>query len=637
MAEATHGIGGLTFDASKRSLPPEAGVAIALVLIVVTFEVLGRVLMDDSFLFNTRENVEGLFNVARLQIIILQVSIVGIIALGVTQVILTGGIDLSSGSIVAATAMIAMSFAQVGEINGMENTRAVFGSGWVDLPVIVPMVVALVCGMAAGLINGLLIAYTGIPPFIATLGMMVSARGVAKWWTAGQPVSFPTESYAAIGAGMTPVFVFAYLAILFHLILRYTVYGKHTYAIGSNEAAARMSGIKVARHKVLVYTIAGLRGHRRPGAEFQEPDRAGRNGDDVRARRHRHGGDRRHLAPGRARLDPRHGARRDDLRRHHLGVHVPSPRRLLPGDGEGGDHRRRRGPRPVAAAPRGLQGLREGIMASDMQVDISGADAPRPCGDDGDVVLRTEGLTKHYGGVHALQEADFEIRRGEHVAIMGDNGAGKSTFVRQITAVEQRTAGRIWFDGRHVEFDGPLAAREAGIETVFQNLALADHLDVPDNLFLGREKVLFRLGPFSILDYKGMREATIAGLEKTGVKIPNIRNTIQHMSGGQRQCVAIARTATFHSKLTIMDEPTAALGVQETAQVENIIRTLKEQGEPLILISHNMRQVMDLCDRIVVFRRGRVCADLRKEETDGQDVVSYITGAKTQDRYADVA
>jgi inositol transport system permease protein len=112
--------------------------------------------------------------------------------------------------------------------------------------------------LIAGLINGLLIAYTGIPPFIATLGMMVSARGVAKWWTAGQPVSFPTESYAAIGSGMMPVFVFAFLAILFHLILRYTVYGKHTYAIGSNEAAARMSGIKVARHKVMVYAIAGL-------------------------------------------------------------------------------------------------------------------------------------------------------------------------------------------------------------------------------------------------------------------------------------------------------------------------------------------------------------------------------------------
>ena len=121
----------------------------------------------------------------------------------------------------------------------------------------------------------------------------------------------------------------------------------------------------------------------------------------------------------------------------------------------------------------------------------------------------------------------------------------------------------------------------------------------------------------------------MAGLEKTGVKIPNIRNSIRNMSGGQRQCVAIARTATFHSRLTIMDEPTAALGVQETAQVENIIRTLKDAGEPLILVSHNMRQVMDLMDRIVVFRRGRMVANLKKEETDGQDVVAYITGAKT--------
>ena len=248
---------------------------------------------------------------------------------------------------------------------------------------------------------------------------------------------------------------------------------------------------------------------------------------------------------------------------------------------------------------------------------------------DNDIILKTAGLTKHYGGLEALNDANFEIRRGEHVAIMGDNGAGKSTFVRQITAVEQKTAGTIWFDGANVEFKGPLEAREAGIETVFQNLALADDLDVPDNLFLGREKIKFNLGPFSILDYKGMREATIAGLQKTAVKIPNIRNTIRNMSGGQRQCVAIARTATFHSKLTIMDEPTAALGVQETQQVENIIRTLKEQGEPLILVSHNMRQVFDLVDRIVVFRRGRIVADLDKNETDGQDVVAYITGVKT--------
>ncbi len=246
-----------------------------------------------------------------------------------------------------------------------------------------------------------------------------------------------------------------------------------------------------------------------------------------------------------------------------------------------------------------------------------------------DIILETRDLTKHYGGVHALEGASFQIKKGEHVAIMGDNGAGKSTFVRQITAVEQRTRGEVIFDGKPVHFGGPIEAREAGIETVFQNLALADDLDVPSNLFLGREKVKFNLGPFSILDRKAMREATMAGLVKTGVKIPNIMNPIRNMSGGQRQCVAIARTAAFHSKLTIMDEPTAALGVQETAQVENIIKTLKEQGESLILISHNMRQVFDLMDRIVVFRRGRICANLNVKDTDPQDVVAYITGAKT--------
>jgi fructose transport system ATP-binding protein len=163
---------------------------------------------------------------------------------------------------------------------------------------------------------------------------------------------------------------------------------------------------------------------------------------------------------------------------------------------------------------------------------------------------------------------------------------------------------------------------------VFQNLALADDLDVPSNLFLGREKILFNLGKFSILDRRAMREATVEGLKRTGVKIPNLDNTIRHMSGGQRQCVAIARAATFASKLIIMDEPTAALGVQETAQVEEIIRGLKQRGIPMILISHNLRQVFDLVDRIVVFRRGRIVASLNAREVDGNEVVAYITGVK---------
>jgi len=245
-----------------------------------------------------------------------------------------------------------------------------------------------------------------------------------------------------------------------------------------------------------------------------------------------------------------------------------------------------------------------------------------------DIVLQTTGLTKHYGGVHALNDANFILRKGEHVAIMGDNGAGKSTFVRQITGVEQPTSGQISLYGQDVSFKSPIEAREAGIETVFQTLALADELDVPSNLFLGREKFLFKLGPFSILARKQMRDETMSALQRTGVKIANVNNRIKNMSGGQRQCVAIARTATFASKLIIMDEPTAALGVAETAQVENIMRQLKTNGEPMILISHNMRQVFDIADRIVVFRRGRIVANLEKSKTSGEEVVQYITGAK---------
>jgi inositol transport system permease protein len=226
----------------RRSWPPEVNVFFGLVVIAVIFELLGWVVRGDSFLLNP----------ARISIIILQVSVVGIIAVGVTQVIITGGIDLSSGSVLAMTAFIAMSFAQVST-----NARAVYPS-LTDLPVIVPLAIGLLAGATAGMVNGALIAYTKIPPFIATLGMMVTARGIANWYTRGQPVSFPTDSYAIFGKGMMPVMIFIFVALLFQVLLKYTVYGRRTYAVGSNAQAARVSGINVERHLVLVYTIAGL-------------------------------------------------------------------------------------------------------------------------------------------------------------------------------------------------------------------------------------------------------------------------------------------------------------------------------------------------------------------------------------------
>jgi len=250
------------------------------------------------------------------------------------------------------------------------------------------------------------------------------------------------------------------------------------------------------------------------------------------------------------------------------------------------------------------------------------------------IILETRKLTKHYGGVQALNDADFTMYSDEHIAIVGDNGAGKSTFVRNITGVEQPTAGEVIFDGEKVRFNAPIDARNHGIETVYQNLALADHLDVPSNIFLGREDVFFNLGPLSWLNKKAMKKRASELLKETGIKIPDLNQPVAGMSGGQRQCVAISRAAGWGSKLIIMDEPTAALGIQETERVERIIKGLKERGVPVIIISHNLRQVFDLVDRIVVFRQGRIAGVLNAKEVSGNDVVAMITGVHEQQQTA---
>jgi inositol transport system permease protein len=226
---------------TNRRRSDEAGILLVLLGIALVFEAVGWSVRGASFLFSGQ----------RLLVMVLQVSIIGVLAIGVTQVILTGGIDLSSGSVVALSAMIAASLAQT------PSARAVFPL-LTDLPVFVPVAAGLATGALAGLVNGSLIAYTGIPPFIATLGMMVSARGLARYYTRGQPVSMLTESYTSIGEGAVPVLIFLATAIVFHVLLAHTRYGKYTYALGANTQAARVSGIRVSRHLLFVYTIAGL-------------------------------------------------------------------------------------------------------------------------------------------------------------------------------------------------------------------------------------------------------------------------------------------------------------------------------------------------------------------------------------------
>ena len=226
----------------RRRIPTELGILLVLLGIGLAFEAFGWVLRDQSFLLNSQ----------RLVLMILQVSIIGLLAIAVTQVIITTGIDLSSGSVLALSAMVAASLAQTSDFG-----RAVFPS-LTDLPVWVPVMAGLGVGLLAGAINGSIIAVTGIPPFIATLGMMVSARGLARYYTEGQPISMLSDNYTAIGAGAMPVIIFLVVAVIFHIALRYTKYGKYTYAIGGNMQAARISGINVKKHLIIVYSIAGL-------------------------------------------------------------------------------------------------------------------------------------------------------------------------------------------------------------------------------------------------------------------------------------------------------------------------------------------------------------------------------------------
>ncbi len=247
------------------------------------------------------------------------------------------------------------------------------------------------------------------------------------------------------------------------------------------------------------------------------------------------------------------------------------------------------------------------------------------------VVLEARNVVKTYGHVTALAGVDFELRAGEILAVVGDNGAGKSTLIKALTGALHPTSGEILLDGAPVHFRGPLDARHAGIETVYQDLAMAPALDIASNLFLGRElRAPGILGSvFRRLDKKRMREEARRAMSELKFRLPSIDNAVEALSGGQRQGVAVARAALFARKLVIMDEPTAALGVRETGQVLELIRSIRERGLAVVLISHNMPNVFDIADRIHIMRLGRRAAVVTPKTHSMNDVVAIMTGAAT--------
>lgn len=245
-------------------------------------------------------------------------------------------------------------------------------------------------------------------------------------------------------------------------------------------------------------------------------------------------------------------------------------------------------------------------------------------------ILSAQGLQKRYGKVVALDNADFDLMPGEILAVIGDNGAGKSTLIKALCGAVIPDSGVIKLDGSPVQFRSPMEARLAGIETVYQNLALSPALSIADNLFLGREvrKPGWLGSMFRLLDRSGMNRMAREKLSELGLMtIQNINQSVETLSGGQRQGVAVARAAAFGSRLVIMDEPTAALGVKESRRVLELMLDVKRRGLPIVLISHNMPHVFEVADRIHIHRLGRRIAIIRPADYSMSDAVAIMTGA----------
>jgi D-xylose transport system ATP-binding protein len=244
-------------------------------------------------------------------------------------------------------------------------------------------------------------------------------------------------------------------------------------------------------------------------------------------------------------------------------------------------------------------------------------------------VLTLEGVSKSFGPVQALDGVDLEIHPGEVVALVGDNGAGKSTLVKVIAGIHAADAGRIVFDGQPVRISSPNDAVALGIATVYQDLALCDNLDVVENLFLGREEIASGVGEvLRSLDETDMEHRAHRLLSNLAVTITDVRAEVGTMSGGQRQQVAIARSLLGDPKLVMLDEPTAALGVRQTAQVLELIKQLRDQGHAVVVISHNLADVFAVADRVFVLRLGKKAGDYTVGEASQEEVVAAITGAE---------
>jgi fructose transport system ATP-binding protein len=498
-------------------------------------------------------------------LILQQVMVVGVLAIGQTLIILTAGIDLSCGMVMALGSVV--------------MTKLAVDSG-------VPPVLAVICGVGVtalfGFINGLLVTRIKLPSFIVTLGTMNIAFAITQIYSSSQTVTDLPPILTALGntfrLGETELnygtLLMLFLYWLAWFLLRNTASGRHVYAVGNAPEAARLTGI--ATNKVLlgVYTMAGaLYGV----AALLAVARTGVGDPDWCSHRRRFS-QWPYLDGG--------GIGVSDFDHWHLG-HF------------GG-----------IARPN----------VSEARIVMAGYR----------IVMQATGLVKRYGQVTALDGADFELRAGEILAVIGDNGAGKSSLIKALSGATIPDQGFILLDNKPVNFKSPIDARKHGIETVYQDLAVAPAMTIAENLFLGRElrKPGIAGSLFRLIDKRAMLEQAAGYMQELKIGIRSMTQPLETLSGGQRQGVAVARSAAFAKHVVILDEPTAALGVKEGNMVLELIRRVRDKGLPVILISHNMPHVFEIADRIHIQRLGKRAAVVNPKAISMSDTVAIMTGAK---------
>ena len=616
------------------------GLFVALVLLSLYFSV-----ATGSFF--TRSNI---------LVVLEQISVLGIVAVPGAMLLVSGNLDLSVGSV---GGLAAACFGEFDKIFGWPVWLAALG--------------ALAVGAAWGTMNGILISYLGFSPVIVTLGGFAGAAGLAQTITSDSTRSGFGSAFDFLGDGTligVPVIVLIFFAVF--LIGVYVWYetstGRHLIAIGANKGAATALGVASKRLPCVIYILSGTAAAlgglivtaQLDGASVQigvglelqvltaillggVAFNGGRGSlwgtlagilfigvlDDglILINVGPYVAD---LAVGAALVV---AAALDVLYQRLERVPVPesaeaealeTDKTAAPATGPPAG-----GP-PAGPVPDGLAAAGPGVNGSSAE---AGLDGPVPAAGHGRraPALEVSDITKRYGPVVALRGVSLALDRGEVLGLVGDNGAGKSTLISIISGVTRPDSGEIRLDGKPWSEGGVRTIREAGIETVFQNLALVPTLSIAENMFLGRELH----GPGGLaaavrrIDKRRMRREVEGAFTRLGLRMPPVTSKAGALSGGQRQAVAVARAVLWGSRVVIMDEPAAALGVQQTEAVLALIGRLKAEGVATLLVSHNMEHVLRVADRVAVFRLGRKIADLdqREQPVTGMHLVGLITGA----------